>query len=86
MATVNARTANQTFSQLLAEVEEGETVVITKNGRVVAELRPRLGNRRDDPEWCAAFEAMQATLAEWPQTSTSIGALTEDDKYGDAVE
>lgn len=85
MSTVNARTANQTFSRLLADVERGETVIITKNGRVVAELRPRSEDRRRDPAWAAAFDAMRATLLEWPKHSTYIGRLCEDDKYGDSV-
>jgi prevent-host-death family protein len=40
MRTVTAREANQSFSKLLADVEAGETVVITKHGRRVAELKP----------------------------------------------
>ena len=40
MRTVTAREANQSFSKLLADVEAGETVVITKHGQQVAELKP----------------------------------------------
>ena len=38
--TVTAREANQGFSKLLREVEEGGSFVITKNGRRVATLTP----------------------------------------------
>jgi prevent-host-death family protein len=35
-----ARELNQQTAKILARVEEGETVVVTKNGRPVAVLRP----------------------------------------------
>ncbi len=38
MRTVSARDANQQFSKLLAEAEQGKDVVITKRGRPVARL------------------------------------------------
>jgi prevent-host-death family protein len=37
--TVNVHEAKTTLSRLLEEVERGETVVIARNGRPVAELR-----------------------------------------------
>lgn len=40
MKAVNAREANQGFSELLARVENGEEVLITKHGRAVAVLSP----------------------------------------------
>lgn len=41
MKTVNTYQAKTALSQLLAEVEErGETIVICRNGKPVAELRP----------------------------------------------
>jgi prevent-host-death family protein len=40
MKAVSARYANQRFSDLLAQVESGEEVVITKRGHPVAVLRP----------------------------------------------
>jgi antitoxin (DNA-binding transcriptional repressor) of toxin-antitoxin stability system len=54
MRTVNVHEAKSTLSALLVEVEErGETVVICRNGKPVAELRAvsprrgRLSTRRD---------------------------------------
>ena len=38
MKTVNVHEAKSTLSRLLEEVERGETVVIARNGRPVAEL------------------------------------------------
>src|SRR5260370_8144546 len=40
MKSVSARQANQGFSELLAAVEGGEEVLITKHGRPVAVLSP----------------------------------------------
>jgi prevent-host-death family protein len=38
MKTVNVHEAKSTLSRLLEEVERGETVVIARNGKPVAEL------------------------------------------------
>ena len=40
MRVVTVREANQGFSELLTEVEQGEEVLITKRGRPVAVLSP----------------------------------------------
>ena len=40
MRAVTAREANQKFSELLSDVEDGEQVLITKHGRPVAVLSP----------------------------------------------
>ena len=40
MKAVSARYANQRLSELLARVESGEEIVITKRGHPVAVLRP----------------------------------------------
>ena len=40
MKTVSAREANQGFSELLAQVERGQEVLITKRGTPVAKLSP----------------------------------------------
>ncbi|NWG52584.1 MAG: type II toxin-antitoxin system prevent-host-death family antitoxin [Hydrogenophilaceae bacterium] len=84
MRSTTARDANQNFSKLLAEVEQGETVLITKNGRTVAELRPRADDPREDPEWLAAYERMLELMRAWPDRGYEVGKITEEDKYGDA--
>ena len=86
MITLTARDANQNFSKVLAEVEKGETVLITKKGKTVAELRPRSDDPRDDPEWRAAYERMVKLMRDTPATGYRVGKITEDDKYGDAPE
>ncbi|MGI8839320.1 MAG: type II toxin-antitoxin system Phd/YefM family antitoxin [Caulobacteraceae bacterium] len=84
MRIATAREANQNFSKILKEAEDGETVLITKNGKTVAELRPRAHDPRDDGEWRAAFERMTTLMSATPATGYRVGTITEDDKYGDA--
>lgn len=84
MRSTTVRDANQNFSKLLAEVEQGETVLITKNGRTVAEIRPRADDPRHDAEWRAAYERMLELMRAWPDRGYEVGKITEDDKYGDA--
>ena len=40
MKTVSARDANQSFSKLLAQVEAGEEIMITRRGVAVARMLP----------------------------------------------
>ena len=52
MKTVSARDANQSFSKLLAQVEAGEQVIITRRGQAVARMvpvrRPLQGAAREE--------------------------------------
>ncbi len=84
MRVVTVREANQGFSRILAEVETGETILITKNGRTVAELRPHPDDPRMDAEWQAAHRRLVERLRSWPDRDYRVGTITEDDKYGDA--
>lgn len=83
MRSVSIREANQNFSRLVKEVEAGETVVITRQGIPVAELKPRLASRLDDPKVRAAYESLKRHFAQLPRDGYRIGKITEDDKYGD---
>ena len=62
MREMSVREANQNFSQLIAAAEQGETVIITKNGKPVAKVSPQPADKRDDPEWQAALERFKANL------------------------
>ncbi len=84
MLVRTVREANQNFSKLIGEVEKGEIVMITKNGRRVAEVRPVIEDRMQDPVWRAAYERMMKRLREKPDYGIRIGEITEEDKYGDA--
>ena len=86
MRTVTAREANQNFSKLLADVEGGETVVITKHGRPVAEFRPKPRDKRDDPEWQAAQLRLGEALDEARERAARkpewrYEPMTEDEIY-----
>lgn len=83
MRMVSIREANQNFSRLVKEVEAGETVVITRQGKPVAELKPRPVNRLDDPKVRAAYERLQRHFEQLPRDGYRVGKITEEDKYGD---
>lgn len=78
MGAISVRELNANVSKVLSRVESGETLIITKNGREIAEIGPR---DRADPEWQKAYEATKAFLAEG--LPLNAGKITEDDKYGD---
>lgn len=59
MKYVGAREANQKFSKLLAEVQDGQTVIVTKRGREVAQIVP-VSDRRDPDRERAAAELRKA--------------------------
>lgn len=82
MRMVSIREANQSFSKLLKEVEAGETVVITRQGKPVAELGPRKQGPMQDPELRADYERWSAKLREWKGDGYRVGKITEEDKYG----
>lgn len=80
---MTVREANQNFSSVIAAAERGETIVITKNGVPVAKISPQPSDPTQDPEWQAAYAALEKSLREKPATGFRVGAITEDDKYGD---
>ena len=72
-------------AKLSAYVDEAAAegpVVITKNGRPVAKIRPQPADIRDDPEWRAAYEQMMAEMRSWRGDGYRVGKITEEDKYG----
>ncbi|HET6220750.1 MAG TPA: type II toxin-antitoxin system prevent-host-death family antitoxin [Dongiaceae bacterium] len=54
---MSAREANQHFSKLLAEVTDGQEVVITRRGKPVARLSP-VNTAKDDKRREAAIRRM----------------------------
>ena len=50
MSSVGAREANRSFSKILKEAENGETVTITRNGKPVAQLSPIHASRKSSAE------------------------------------
>jgi antitoxin (DNA-binding transcriptional repressor) of toxin-antitoxin stability system len=64
MGVMSIREFNKNTSAAFAKVEAGETLDITKNGKVIAEVRPKRANRMDDPEYRAKYEKMLALMRE----------------------
>ena len=60
MRVMSIREFNANTSAAFAKVEAGETIDVTKNGKVIAEVRPKPKNRLDDPEFLAARERLIA--------------------------
>ena len=56
MTLMSLRELNANVSQAVARVEGGETIDITKHGKVVAELRPKRASKLDDPVFRANYE------------------------------
>jgi len=83
MREISVREANQNFSQVISAAERGETIVVTKNGRPVAKITPQSQDRGSDPEWPASFAALEESLRSKRGARRLVGAITEDDKYGD---
>jgi prevent-host-death family protein len=77
--------AKESFSQVIAAAERGETIIITKNGTPVARITPHAADRASDPEWRSAFAALERSLRSKPATGYRVGTITEDDKYGDGA-
>lgn len=81
MGILSVREFNANVSKAISRVEAGETIVITKNGQVVAELRPRSDAR--SAEWQAAYDESQALMRNG--LDLRIGKVTVEDKYGDGA-
>lgn len=58
MGMMSIRELNANMSKAVARAEAGETIDITRNGKVVAELRAKKLNRMDDPALRAARDAL----------------------------
>jgi len=73
------RTANQEFSRLIKDVENGEAFIITRRGKPIARLEPHAVDKMDDPDWRAAYEAMVKEMG----TGVALGGLRidRDDLY-----
>ncbi|MDO6414162.1 type II toxin-antitoxin system Phd/YefM family antitoxin [Sphingomonas sp. BIUV-7] len=60
---ISASDANQRFSEMLREVQEGETFVVTSRGRPVAKVSPIDDLDRQDP----ALDALLDFVATLPR-------------------
>ena len=79
MRQVSLREANQNFAKIIAEVEAGGEVVITRRGHAVARLVPEPVKARLSPKRQAAYERMVARM----ERGVSLGGLrvSREDLY-----
>lgn len=84
MRSMSVREVNQNFSKVLSLVESGETVLVSKHGRIVARVAPEPHDRTEDPVWRAAFARLMAHFESVQRGGEPLGRITEEDKYGDA--
>ena len=80
MGAISIRELNSNISRVIARVEAGETLDVTRNGRVIAEIRPKRPVR--DSAWWNNYREMVTAMEKG--IAGNIGTITEDDKYGDA--
>ncbi len=64
MREISLTVASKEFTELVNEVEQGESFVITRRGRPIAKLTPHCADRMVGPEWAAASRRMMAFLDE----------------------
>jgi len=64
MRTLSIREFNSRVSQPIADVEAGESVVITRGGRPVIRLIKEIELDRSSLEWEAAYRRMLETMEE----------------------
>ena len=81
MGAVSIRELNSNISKALARVEAGETLDILRNGKVIAELRPK--DRKSNEAWRKAYKESVRVLRKG--VPAKIGKITEEDKYGDVT-
>lgn len=80
MGIMTIRELNANVSQAIARVEKGETLDISKHGKIVAEMRPKRPVR--DAAWHDRYDRMLALMEKGADLGG--GPLTMEDRYGDA--
>ena len=79
MGMISIREFNASVSRTLARVEAGETIEITRNGKVIVEMKPKTRRRQDDPEWQKARDELFEIL----EKGISLGGpFTYDERTG----
>jgi prevent-host-death family protein len=82
MPALSIRELNANISKVIERVESGEVVEVSRNGRVVAEIRPKIVRPVRDARYWKAREEMERLLVEG--LPLDIGKTTIEDRYGDA--
>jgi prevent-host-death family protein len=64
MREISLTIASKEVPELVNEVEQGESFVMTRRGRPIAKLTPHCADRMVGPAWAAAYRRMMAFLDE----------------------
>ena len=75
MNTVQATEAKARFAELLRTVERGETVAITRHGRVVARVTPAHEAERED--YAQAVARFRRRRKEWEPIGMSVEEIIQ---------
>ena len=79
MQTVNVATAKAHLSEILAHVEGGKEVIITRRGQPVARVSPVSGPRK--PIDFAALDSLRARQVQARTPSVRLVRRMRDEKY-----
>ena len=82
MAALSIRELNANISKVIERVEAGEVVNVSRNGRIVAEIRPKIVRPVRDARYWKARKEMERLLDEG--LPLNIGKASIEDRYGDA--
>ena len=77
MKYVPATEAKARFSSLLSDVERGETVCITRHGKVVARLAPGINTDERRNQARRAVDRLKAWRRTLPQTEMTVDDILE---------
>ena len=79
MGIISIPELSANVSSTLARVEAGETIEITRNGKVIAEMAPKMSLRQHDAEWQKARDELFEILGK----GVSLGGpSTYDERTG----
>ena len=85
MTAVGVRELKARTSEILRQVEEGESVEITKRGKVVARLvpaeRPRPTREELDAIWARRERLADEISKYWPEGVTAVDAVREQRRF-----
>lgn len=81
MRVIQSSEAKTRLSELLDEVERGETIVITRHGKAIARLAPEQDQRR--AELASVIERIRSNRANMPKLTLDeiLSARHEGHKY-----
>jgi prevent-host-death family protein len=81
MSTMEARELEEHIIEVLRRVEEGETIEVTRQGKVVARVVPALGGQTVDRDangaWSELLRLRDEITADWPEGISAQEAVND---------